>query len=185
MDSPQSDAAPAAGRTVRWLLPLLVVAALVALFWPSCERERINLLPPREPLDAQGHKVALAGRMGAVNLVHFWGTWCPPCVTETPALRRLAAEMKNEPRFRLLLVAVEDQPAAVDKFLGAPLAGDMLFDPDWKVANAWGTKQLPETYLVVGGKVLEKFVGATEWDRPEIRARLRALLTSAPANSGS
>jgi hypothetical protein len=31
---------------------------------------------------------------------------------------------------------------------------------------------LPETYLLVGKTVVDKFVGATDWDDPEIRARL-------------
>ena len=52
----------------------------------------------------------------------------------------------------------------------------MLYDPNWDVAHRYGTHQLPETYLVVHGKVVEKWEGAQDWDDPELRGRLDAAL---------
>lgn len=168
-------AGPAAGPP-KWVLAAIVAVALVALFWPR--GERISLAPQREPVDAAGARVALAERFAPVTLLHFWATWCAPCVTEIPALRALAADFAGERDFALVLVAVQDDPRKAAEFLGG-LAPTNLYDPTWEVANGWGTSKLPETYLLVNGEVAEKFEGATEWGRADLRARLRAALAAA------
>jgi thioredoxin-like negative regulator of GroEL len=53
------------------------------------------------------------------------------------------------------------------------------------VAKRYGTDKLPETYLVVGGEVVRKFVGQTDWDNPEVRALIASRLAGgAQAGSG-
>jgi thioredoxin-like negative regulator of GroEL len=54
----------------------------------------------------------------------------------------------------------------------------VLFDPKWEVANRYGTDKLPETYLVVNGRVIRKFIGMTDWDNPELRRELESHLKS-------
>ena len=49
------------------------------------------------------------------------------------------------------MVAVADSSDRVHTFLG-PGSEMVLFDPNWKVANRYGTDKLPETYLVVRGR---------------------------------
>jgi hypothetical protein len=44
------------------------------------------------------------------------------------------------------------------------------------VANRYGTDKLPETYLVIRGQVVRKWVGATDWDDPALRAEIAARL---------
>ena len=73
------------------------------------------------------------------------------------------------------MVAVADSSDHVRTFLG-PGSEMVLFDPNWKVANRYGTDKLPETYLVVHGQVVRKFVGMTDWDDPALRAELAAHL---------
>jgi len=155
---------------VRAALALLVVCALAALFWP---RQR-TADPGGFLLDAGGRPSPLGPRLSPVTLVHFWATWCPPCIEEIPALQRLGHDLADRPDFSVLMVAVADEPGKVSAFLGSG-ADMVLFDPKWDVAHRYGTKQLPETYLVVRGRVLEKFVGQTDWDDPAIRGRIAAL----------
>jgi hypothetical protein len=76
------------------------------------------------------------------------------------------------------MIAVGDSPEKVKRFLGER-AGQALFDPRWDVAHRYGTQQLPETYVLVNGKVADKFVGATDWDAPQVRERLRAEIDRA------
>src|SRR6185436_12782097 len=49
----------------------------------------------------------------------------------------------------------------------------------WEVAKRYGTDKLPETYLVVHGQVVQKFVGQTDWDSPELRQLLANRLEDA------
>ncbi len=69
----------------------------------------------------------------------------------------------------------DDDRQKVRAFLGSRAEGT-LFDPNWSVANRYGTKQIPETYLVVAGEVVEKWTGSTNWDDPTERAKIERKL---------
>lgn len=45
--------------------------------------------------DLQGKTHSLAAHRGRWVLVNFWGTWCPPCLSEIPELNSLQAAHKN------------------------------------------------------------------------------------------
>lgn len=152
----------------------VALCALAALFWPRSEGA--FEAPGGFLLDAGGRPVPLGSRLAPVTLVHFWATWCPPCIVEIPALQRLFATLNEEDDLELVMVAVSDTVEKVEGFLGAG-SGMVLYDPRWEVAHRYGTRKLPETYLVVRGRVVEKFEGATDWDAPEVRRRLRELIT--------
>lgn len=156
---------------VRLVLIGLAVAALAAMFWPKSEKAATGGFL----LDAGGRPAPLATHMAPVTLVHFWATWCPPCMEEVPALRRLIRDYSDRDDFSVLMVAVNDSSDRVKSFLGSG-ADMVLFDPSWEVAHRYGTRQVPETYLVVRGKVVEKFVGQTNWDDPAVRGKLTAHL---------
>ena len=154
---------------------LLVACAFAALFWPRGDKPFKE--PGGFPLDLAGRPAKLGSQLAPVSLVHFWATWCPPCIDEIPSLQRLARDYQDRGDFSVVMIAVDDEKAKVTKFLGS--GWDMvLFDPTWDVAHRYGTSQLPETYLVVRGEVVDKFVGATNWDDAKLRARLNALLAA-------
>ena len=170
--------APALSRQARWLVAGLAVAALAALFWPRGEDQ--GPTAGGFLVDANGRPTPLAGQLAPVTLLHFWATWCPPCIDEVPAIDRLARDLSGEGEFKLLMVAVEDDQAQVARFAGA--ARDrVLYDPSWEVAHRFGTRQLPETYLLVDGKVARKFTGATDWDDPQVRALVNGALAGVRA----
>jgi thiol-disulfide isomerase/thioredoxin len=154
------------GKQARIAVALLVVCALAALFWPK------GIGTFKEPggflFDAEGRATTLGPKLESVSLVHFWATWCPPCRDEIPSLQRLARDFSNYDDFGIVMVAVADETQKAEVFLGN--WGTMaLYDPNWDVAKRYGTDKLPETYLVVGGEVVKKFVGQTDWDNPELR----------------
>lgn len=164
-----------------WQVKLIVAAvailAIVTLLWPSSgDRER---RPGGFLVDGNGRPAPLAERLEPVTLVHFWATWCPPCLEEIPALQRLATDFSERRDFRVVLVAVEDSAAQVEDFLGEEAASGVLYDPSWQVAHRYGTRQLPETYLVVDGQVRRTFEGATDWDAPSVRRELERIVDRA------
>lgn len=167
---------PGLSRQAKLGLAALVVCALAATFWPRGDKTFKE--PGGFPLDLEGRPAKLGSQLAPVSLVHFWATWCAPCVEEIPALQRLTRDFQSE-GFSVVMIAVDDQKDKVTTFLG-PGWDMVLFDPTWDVAHRYGTDKLPETYLVVRGEVVEKFVGATDWDDPKIRDRLSSLL-GAPA----
>jgi thiol-disulfide isomerase/thioredoxin len=163
------------GRQARVAVAVLALCALAALFWP---RGSGTFKAPGGFLyDAQGKPAAVGPRLAPVTLVHFWATWCPPCREEIPSLQRLGRDFSKYDDFGIVMVAVADQTEKARIFLGSwgPMA---LYDPNWDVAKRYGTDKLPETYLVVGGEVVKKFVGQTDWDNPELRALIASRLAA-------
>ncbi len=167
--------APRGGIDSRWWVAVLVVAAAAALFWPRSENSKTTV-PGGFAIDAAGRPVKLGPRMAPVTLVHFWATWCAPCVEEIPALERFRNDLADRHDFRVILIAVADNPEKVRSFLGLGQDDSVLFDPSWDVAHRFGSTQIPETYLIDRGEVVEKFIGATDWSNPAVRKRIEDRL---------
>ena len=58
--------------------------------------------------DVKGNPQKLSDSNGVIRLVHFWGSWCPPCIREMPELVKLqnllAKELGNKVKIILLQV---------------------------------------------------------------------------------
>jgi len=185
---PADPAAPAApspgvGRQARWIAAVITLVGLGVLVWPR-GGDSSTAAPAGFLLDATGRAATLGTHLAPVTLVHFWATWCPPCIEETPALDRLARDFRGDRNFAVLRVAVADSSSRVESFLGAGAPG-VLYDPQWEVAHRYGTDQLPETYLVVGGRIVEKFIGEVDWDDPAVRQKIAARLPQGGAGGTS
>ena len=152
--------------------------------------------------DIRRQRVSLRDLRGQWLLVNFWATWCEPCIDELPHLVALAREFRGQP-LRLLLVAADDDPAAVaglaarfaahpaDKSLATlvratarMLRGELdnvlvLSDPGGTEARRWGTEKFPETYLVSPrGRRTAWFIGPKPWGTPRAFKELRRLMDS-------
>ena len=127
-----------------------------------------------------GKRVALEDFRGKVVLLNFWATWCGPCIEEAPSLDWLAGEMKREMPDDVVILApaLDDQGfTAIDPFV-EKLALDQMVIVHDKDRGAWefGTRKLPETWLISrDGEILERFVGALDWSRPEVRKMLETV----------
>jgi thiol-disulfide isomerase/thioredoxin len=162
------------GLPAKLVLGTLALCVLAALFWPGGGATTF-----REPggflVDSHGQPAKLGPQLAPVSLVHFWASWCPPCIKEIPDLQKLGRDFGDKKGFAIVMVAVQDTTEKVRGFLG-PGADMVLYDPNWDVANRYGTSKLPETYLVVRGVVVQKFVGQTDWSNPELRAKIVSYL---------
>jgi peroxiredoxin len=124
-----------------------------------------------------GEQVSLSDFHGRVILINFWATWCKTCEEEMPAMERLYRELRDE-GFELLAISVDEGKEEVDRFrtrLG--LSFPILLDPDKQAARAYQTFRFPESLLVDrDGVVLERYIGAKEWDAGAYVERIRRLL---------
>jgi len=115
-----------------------------------------------------GSLINLSDFRGKVVMVHFWATWCPPCVEELPLLDRLYRTVVDKD-FQLLAVSVDEGGApAVAAFLKKNgLTLPVLLDPDRMIAGLYGTYKFPETYIVDRqGVVRYKVIGPRDWSDP-------------------
>lgn len=121
-------------------------------------------LKPAFALDGlDGRRVALAAEPGQVVLVHFFATWCEPCLVEVPALRRLV-ERSDPKELRILAISVGEVDLRVRNFADRMRVNfPVLLDRDRSVAKAWDIYSLPTTY-VLGPDLKPRYVAEREYD---------------------
>ena len=118
---------------------------------------------------ADGSAVDLAATPiagASVRLVHFWATWCVPCLTELPGLLALARRL--QPRgLELVAVAVNDDWPAIRRFFNDVVPAEVVRARDASVHKRYGVSTLPDTYLVTSaGRIVERYAGARDWASP-------------------
>ncbi len=124
-----------------------------------------------------GREVTLASLRGRVVMLHFWATWCPPCVEELPTVERLHRSLKGRD-FELLAVSVDDNAGVVREFLQkSGISVPVVMDTDRAVADRYGTFRFPETYLIDrNGIMRRRIIGAQDWTTPQAIAMVSDLL---------
>jgi len=135
----------------------------------------INKLAPDFTVKDSDHTVTLSEYRGKPVLLNFWATWCPPCVEEMPSLVQLQQKMKG--KITVIAVSTDIDANAYHHFIKANNI-DLLTvrDGDQKSNALYGTFKFPETYAIDSkGVIRRKFIGAVDWNDPEIQQYLSGL----------
>ncbi|MGB6236875.1 MAG: DsbE family thiol:disulfide interchange protein [Bradyrhizobium sp.] len=192
MSAPASDDA---SRRQRWLmaLPLVVFAALAAIFWFALgdgDPSRIpsalighpapqTSLPPLDGLASNGAPIPGLDPTvfkGKVSLVNVWASWCVPCRDEAPLL----TELGRDSRLQLVGINYKDSTENARRFLGRygnpfRIVG---VDANGRASIEWGVYGVPETFIVGReGTIVYKLVGPVTPDN--INTVLRAEIDKA------
>ena len=172
----ETQTRPGGRRRMLALLPLIVFAALAAIFLmqllsgrdasviPSAligEPAPDLALEPLEGLMRGGEPVpALTSEAleGELTLVNVWASWCVPCRQEHPILMELA----ESGGVKVVGINYKDKAENAVSFLeglGNPFSA-VGIDPNGRTAIDWGVYGVPESYLVgEDGTILYKKVG--------------------------
>lgn len=147
---------------------------------------KLEAVPALTFTTANGEKAAFSDYQGRITLIHFWATWCPPCLVEMP---ELVALTKQHPELTLLAFSLDKDAATMSRYFKAKF-GELSenFVPIWDekgniAKNTFYSFNYPETYIVdCQGKIAEKVIGnATDW--PErVKPHLAQCKTPAPSN---
>ena len=160
--------------------PETVMQPFAALF------SGIDVLDPPQPPEFDMKLMDLSDRAvpwdrfeGRVTFVNFWALWCPPCLRELPSLKALADE--GIPGLAVAYISMDfpeggAQLADVMKLKKVP-GIDTYYIND---LNAWENvdlKALPTTIVVDRrGRIAYRLKGDIDWQRPEARAFIDAIL---------
>lgn len=146
----------------------------------SLKRLQVSAERPPAPttpvLDALGQPVRLADLPGEVVVVNLWSTTCPPCIVEMPTLAALQRAYPG--RVEVATVSL-DPVGRLDRaraFLAENAPLEFRHDPTFAVAFAMEARGLPATVVYVDGRERARVLGAAEWDSPEARGLIDALL---------
>ncbi len=148
------------------ILTLSGLAAVYGVFHsssgPGVDPKRLSF----ELKDFDGKVFKSDDSLGTPMVVHFWAAWCAPCAEEIPQF--IANAQQNQDN-KLQWVAVSGDHSWKELHELFPESKKVpglfsLMDESAKVAEAFGTFQFPETYLLdARHHVLEKWVGPQDW----------------------
>ena len=123
-----------------------------------------------------GGTFRLSEHRGKVIMVNFWATWCPPCLEEMPAMDRLYRRHKDA-GFTLVAVSVDADGAKVTPFLTShKLTFPVGLDPKMELANTYGVRALPSSFIVDrGGNLAALAIGPRHWDDNAAHSLVEAM----------
>lgn len=187
MDAEERDGLGAGPRAL--ILTILIIGGLFALlFWrgdkyglerggqPALE---VGLPAPEFALpDLEGNQRSLSDYRGRVILLNIWATWCPPCVDEMPSMQALYEALGSE-GLEILAVSIDvNGSKAVAPFAEKyGLTFPLLLDPDSRVAAAYGTTGVPESFIIDReGRLARKVIGGVDWISPAVVGFIRGLV---------
>ena len=129
--------------------------------------------------DFQGKPNNSADWKEPVLVLHFWASWCTPCLEELPEFVRFAARYGSDSRVRFVAVNLDSSTTdalAVLQSDGLPKNLLSLWDEKKMLPERLGSYQFPETYLVSSERrVLHKWVGAQDWAQVNLNNWLPAV----------
>ncbi len=156
----------------------LIIGLLAALIgcYSGGSPTRIGSNAPDFTVQDSDHTVTLSQFRGQVVVLNFWGSFCPPCIEETPSLIQMQSRLKQK-GIVVLGVSIDTDDAAYHKFLkDYNLNIVTVRDGAQKASSLYGTFGWPETYVIDrNGVIRRKFIGAVEWTSPEITDYLSRL----------
>ncbi len=169
----------------------------LVLVWLGTPRGIPAIGQPLPTLDLQALTNAEAvptneGLTGKVVVLHFWGTWCPPCRLEFPEFVELAKKFANESHVAIVSIScsggpeykLEDLKSETDAYL-SEVAPDMptFCDPaamtrtQLAMLLSGGTFGYPTTVLAgADGKIAQVLAGYGEGDMKKLEQRIEAML---------
>jgi peroxiredoxin len=146
------------------ILALVVLAGGLTIGNALFNREQLPEEGSRAPQfkvkDLEGAGQSLSNWAGKPLVLNFWGTFCPPCTEEMPALQRQAAKWA-ERGVGVVGMNLGESAVTVRSFvrqygIGFPIYMDM----EDTVRKAYGVNQYPTTFFIEpGGRIYKIIIG--------------------------
>jgi thiol-disulfide isomerase/thioredoxin len=120
-----------------------------------------DLAPLFEVKTLDGAPLHLADFRGKFVLLDFWATWCRPCVHETPFLKAACKSFGANPRFAMISLSLDADPAAPKAFASKnEIQWEQGFLGEWSkspVTPLYGVEGIPAIFLIgPDGKIIAR-----------------------------
>lgn len=131
--------------------------------------------PPLALDQLDGLHIDLAELSGRPVIVHFFATWCAPCIEEMASLNALAASPETDAA--ILAVDVGEVDARVRTFFRErPVTFPVLLDRDRAAMKRWRVQSLPMSFVLDRNlQPALQIEGPLDWASPTVARTLAAL----------
>ncbi len=115
---------------------------------------------------------------GKPVILNFWGTFCPPCRAEMPALQK-QYEKWHDQGLELVGINLSEDQITVERFaaeVGAKFP--ILLDRDKMTERAFGLKQYPTTFFISADGTIQDVVVGGPLDEDDLEPRIERIMNS-------
>ena len=140
--------------------PIIVIAIGIAAFYYFRYRRAPNIeFNKLEIVSLDGTKTNVGSELGEYSVVHFYASWCGPC------LREMKSISENIETFRSLNITpifITDDTEQQILATSENMPPEIQFYRVNNLSDA-GIYTLPTTYILSGNEVLSKHLEALDW----------------------
>jgi thiol-disulfide isomerase/thioredoxin len=116
-------------------------------------------------VDTGGNRHTFYTLSNKTVIIHFWATWCAPCLTELPQLLDV---VEKNPDITLIAVSVDDNIQSMRRFLDPLPRHERIihvWDEGRDVTKRFNIKKFPETLIFDQNyRLLQHVRGVADWD---------------------
>lgn len=164
-------------KTPIWIFLAFWVGSLGLLAEPTSAwgESKLQKAPSFRLLTPDNQVVSLEDFSGKVIYLDFWGSWCPPCIEETPHLNAVHKAYQGR-GFTVVGIAIGDSKASLKRYMQrAQVAYPVVVGDDRVVEDYRGVIFLPTAFLIDRqGFIRKKVFGYKE--KEEIEQLILPLL---------
>ena len=123
--------------------------------------------------------LSLTSLRGKVVVVNFWGSWCPPCRAESPALQSVARSTAGQGVTFVGVVERDTKSNARSFVKGHDVTYPSIFDDDGSLAAIWPAAAGPPYTFIIDrqGRIAARFLGGVTAE--DLRAAVHKVTAEA------
>lgn len=112
--------------------------------------------PDFQGTDLNGEEFSLKGYRGQVVLLDFWATWCGPCITEMPKIKKTYAQYKDQ-QFQIIGISLDTSKEPLETYIEKEgLAWVHYWDESREIRTLYGVWGIPSAFLIDGEGIIRK-----------------------------
>jgi thiol-disulfide isomerase/thioredoxin len=176
-------------QTLLFVLTAMLAAGVGALIRHFVMPPELPPSPPVKPAflnsplqtklpDSSGRIQKLVQWQGKILVVNFWGTWCPPCLTEIPELIAIQQQYRDK-NVQIIGIAIDSKQAVLKYQEKQAVNYPILIagDSGMAIAKAWGNATNAVPFSVIfnpQGEIIHRQLG--EISREELLELIQPML---------
>ena len=125
-----------------------------------------------------GDEINLEDLKGKTVLLHFWATWCKPCIKEIPTMEKFYNTFKDK-KFEILAVSIDrGNIKGVESFVKMNgMTFPVLLDQEQTVRKKYFINGLPTSYLIDDEGKLKGFIsGERDWSSEDATLLMNSII---------